>query len=1032
MAESFVDILRQWAITQPERIVYTLLVDGETQECNLTYGELDLRARAIAAELQCRAAPGDRALLFLEGELDFLTAFWGCLYAGVVAVPIAPSVFRQPAMGERLQLIARSAGARLVLTTAELNSSLTMPAGPETLLDRVAIDAVPSGSERSWQPPTITPDTLVLLQYTSGSTTEPRGVMISHGNLLFDMRVVQQTLGYTEAMTTVSWAPLFYVGGLIMVLQALFVGMRGILLPPMAFVANPLCWLRTISRYRAYTSLGPNSAYELCASRATSEQCTGLDLSCWQVAVNAAEPIHATTMEHFEQVFAPYGFQHHSWSPAYGLAEASALVSAKPYTRPPVVTAFSGIDLRNNHYRLAADDDLQVRRLVSCGPVVTGMRAVIVDPKSATCNVPGTIGEIWLAGPGVTQGYWNRPEATEQTFRAFLADTGEGPFLRTGDLGFIDQDELYITGRLKDMIILQGRNHYPQDIEAALLDCHPALRPGGGAAFSITVDNTERLVILHELKTSTLAEADAGPIIQNIRRAVAEREGVPVYTLVLLPPGSLSKTSSGKMQRAAYRAAFLEGRLDGLAAWTAETEASALQPLPEDLEDRLIALWQKFLGRADISPEDNFFALGGDSLMALELTLQIEEQFGMAVPSEFFQQPTVSALVRLMRESLPKPSERHVPAGDIVESVNTDLQQPTGDQTVALAKTPGRLPSTPAQRVPDTVLYRVRRSIENVALRRPYAEGMRWLAGWAGQRWVQKIFYRSEIRLMRQFLQSLGRQEEPDKVLMQQSIVGHWLGVQLRRLLEKATPDEFSQALHAATRPFFRDLDRMFCQEPPSFFTVSGLEYLQDLKQQGRGVILLGYHDAIGFLAFPTLSRLDPSIYVLGRKIYLRTFEMQHPGASQEAFRTQRPAVRAYHAVQAHRILAQGGTVFMASDVEEPDSGIPVTIGDRGWTLPAGAAHLAIATGAAILPIASSFLSDWIVRLTLHPPLPMGESSLSETARAEWIIHRYAAFLEETWRQAPEATGWGTIRRHLKKNGGRPCLMSYPRAAPSL
>jgi acyl-CoA synthetase (AMP-forming)/AMP-acid ligase II len=408
----------------------------------------------------------------------------------------------------------------------------------------------------------VQPETLAFLQYTSGSTGDPKGVMVSHGNLLHNERMIQQAFGHTEDTVVVGWLPLFHDMGLIgNVLQSLYMGVRCILMPPVAFLQRPYRWLQAISCFKATTSGAPNFAYDLCARKITDQQAESLDLSSWAVAFSGAEPVRAETLDLFARRFGPYGFRREAFYPCYGLAEATLLVSGGAHSTAPAVCSVDA-DSLEEHCVAPATEGADARTLVSCGWAWDTQRIAIVDSESFRRCPEGHVGEIWVAGPSVAQGYWSRPELTQQTFHAYVQDTNEGPYLRTGDLGFVQQGELFVTGRLKDMIVIRGRNYYPQDIERLVQESHPALEEGHGAAFSVERGGEERLVVAQEVKYTYRRNLNVAEVTGNIRETVAEQFGLDLLAVVLLKSGGVQRTSSGKIQRGTCKAHFLANRLD--------------------------------------------------------------------------------------------------------------------------------------------------------------------------------------------------------------------------------------------------------------------------------------------------------------------------------------------------------------------------------------------------------------------------------------------------------------------------------------
>jgi 8-amino-7-oxononanoate synthase len=568
---TLVDLLRHRAECQGDDRAYTFLVDGESEEVHLTYSELDRKARAIGAWLQSQHLKGQRALLVYLPGLDFIAAFFGCQYAEVVAVPVyPPRMNREPS---RIQAIAADAGATVVLTTDAV-LAWVQPLIDQTSdlkgfrwlsTDRIAHGA-DQGYERQWQRPQITGDTLAFLQYTSGSTGTPKGVMLSHSNLLYNSALIAYAFEHTRSASGVFWLPTYHDMGLVGgILQPLYLGRPNILLSPVAFVQKPFRWLQAISRYRGTTSGGPNFAFDLCVRKITPNQRATLDLSSWTVAFCGAEPVRAETLERFAETFAPCGFRPEAFYPCYGLAEATLLVSGGYKTAPPIVRWFDGKSLEADRVVPIAAGEGRARALVGCGQTMPDQQIVITDPNRLTRMPAGQVGEVWVSGPSVAQGYWQRTDETEQTFRAYLQDTGEGPFLRTGDLGFTYDGELFVTGRLKDLMIVRGCNHYPQDIEATAEKSHPGVRAGSGAAFTVEEGPEQKLVIILEL--ARRQQVEAAEVIGAIRRDVAREHELVVDSIVLVGAGSIPKTSSGKIQRHACRDAFLDRSLEVVAEW---------------------------------------------------------------------------------------------------------------------------------------------------------------------------------------------------------------------------------------------------------------------------------------------------------------------------------------------------------------------------------------------------------------------------------------------------------------------------------
>ena len=577
---TLVDLVRHRARCQPNEIAFTYLVDGENEQIHLTNRELDRQARAIGAWLESLDLAGERALLLYPAGLEFIAAFFGCLYAGVVAVPVYPP--RRNRSLARIQAVADDAQAKVALTTDAVLARVE-PLIDETphlkQLTWVATSQLPEGIEEKWDMPDIHGGTLAFLQYTSGSTGTPKGVMLDHNNLLHNSALIAHAFEHTRSGSGVFWLPSYHDMGLIGgILQPLYVGRPNILMSPMSFLQKPYRWLSAITRFGGTTSGGPNFAYDLCVRKVTAEQKASLDLSSWLVAFNGAEPVREDTIEAFCEAFAPCGFRREAFYACYGLAEATLIVSGGFAKRPPVIRWFDAAALAKNQVTDANPEEEGVRGLVGCGETLPDQAIAIADPDASVRVAPDQIGEIWVRGPSVAKGYWQQSQATQATFRAFLKDTGDGPFLRTGDLGFMKDGELFVTGRIKDLIIVHGANVYPQDIELTVQRAHSCLLPDCGAAFTVEVGGREKLVVVQEIHRRHRDKAEE--VFQAVRRAVAEEHDLPLETIVLVEAGSIPKTSSGKIQRHACRSGYVAGTLETVAQWQAGGEEPSARPRP--------------------------------------------------------------------------------------------------------------------------------------------------------------------------------------------------------------------------------------------------------------------------------------------------------------------------------------------------------------------------------------------------------------------------------------------------------------------
>jgi acyl-CoA synthetase (AMP-forming)/AMP-acid ligase II len=584
---TLVELLCDRAQQIPNKTAFTFLKDGETQSIDLSYQELDRQAKAIALHLNAlKIKKGDRAVLVypFDGALEFIAAFFGCLYAGVVAVPCYPPQNRL-ALRE-IQSRLTSCQAEIILTTqsflTKLKNQLITPESDPIFskLHWLATDNISPAIASDWLPPNCDRDTLAFLQYTSGSTGMPKGVTIAHDSILHNQEMLRLAFGHTERSLGVGWLPLFHDMGLIgNVIQAVYLGASCILMSPISFIQKPIRWLEAISRYQVTTSGAPNFAYDLLSRRATPEQVANLDLSSWTVAFCGAEPIRLETLDQFAAKFSPCGFRREAFYPCYGMAEATLFVAGGVYTEAPVVKYLEKAPLEKNRVVIANSQKEGVKPIIGCGHAWLDSQIAIVDPDSLTQCAANRVGEIWISGRGLGKGYWNLPEQTNRTFQAYLKDTGEGPFLRTGDLGFWYDGELFITGRLTDLMVLWGLNHYPQHIEETVEKCHPALRLSGGAVFTVEVAGEDRLVITHEIERSYRQSLVVDEVVETIRWTVFQEHFIDVYAIVLLKTGSLPKTSSGKVQRKACKVQFLEGSLDLVGEWRLKEQSDLISSM---------------------------------------------------------------------------------------------------------------------------------------------------------------------------------------------------------------------------------------------------------------------------------------------------------------------------------------------------------------------------------------------------------------------------------------------------------------------
>ncbi|GAA0487886.1 non-ribosomal peptide synthetase [Streptomyces stramineus] len=626
---------RRHAALTPDRPAYAFLPDGEEESVRFGFAGIDARARAVAAVLQDRGLTGERVLIAYPSGPAYVQGFLGCLYAGAVAVPCDEP---RPGPGAG-RLAAIRADARPALALAAPAPGTDGPLGGLPTLD---VTGIPDSAAAHWTDPAPAARDLAFLQYTSGSTRQPRGVMVDHGNLLANERSIEAACGHDRDSTFVGWLPLFHDMGLVAnLLQPLHLGSLSVLMPPMAFLQRPGRWLRAVSRYRAHTSGGPDFAYDLCVRRVTAAEREELDLAHWLVAYNGAEPVRADTMRRFAESFAPHGFDPAAHFPSYGLAEATLLVAAGPKKRPPRVLAADRAALRRGRVRPATGDDAATA-LVGHGTAGVDTEVLVVDPDTRRPLPDGHVGELWVRGGGVARGYWGRPEESRPVLAAHLNGPGngpgDGPFLRTGDLGARHDGELFLTGRLKDLIVVRGQNHSPHDLERTAEEAHPALRVTCCAAFSVEDDGEERLVLCCELNSYRPAP-DLPAIAETVRAALARRHGIALHTLVVLRRGGIAKTTSGKVRRQYCRTAYLDGtlRVHGQVRPTATEDGPELPRTtdPVRLATALRDLAAARAGRDTPLPDlgEPVAALGLDSLAALHVHHRVQAVYGVTLPA---------------------------------------------------------------------------------------------------------------------------------------------------------------------------------------------------------------------------------------------------------------------------------------------------------------------------------------------------------------------------------------------------------------
>ena len=591
LSPTIIHALQHWATVQPASNAYTFLRGNDHVE-RLSYGELHGAVGSLAAHLRRAYPRGERIILVMGPGLHYVVGFLACAAAGIVPAPLYPPASEKD--WDKLRGVVRDCQPRALLVSRAVEADHGPQLAKLTECRRIVIEELldqhgePAPADRG--PPTVAPGDLAFLQYTSGSTGDPKGVMVTHRNIVHNNLIIATAMGNDITNVYVSWLPLYHDMGMIgMVLQPLLLGARAVLMSPMAFVRDPTIWLRAVSAYRGTVSGAPNFSYDLCVEKVNDEVIDTLDLSSWRVAYNGAEPIKASTLERFHRRFERAGFQREACFPCYGLAETTLFVAGGPHST--VATTFD-VDRDAVHRGkvvpasagAGTDDATRIHTYVGMAIDPRDQLVKIVDPDTWTTLPELRIGELWLKSESVTRGYWNRPKATADAFHAYTTDTGEGPFLRTGDLGFVRDGKLFITGRIKELIIVNGFNHYPQDIEETVQALSENFRVHYGAAFSFEDD---RLAVIQAVNRGKDVSAQFEDLVSRIRRAVLTVHGVAPAYIGLVTPGTIPKTSSGKIQRAALRRQLLEKRLPTLHAWEIERPRVEPRPAPRPAPERV-------------------------------------------------------------------------------------------------------------------------------------------------------------------------------------------------------------------------------------------------------------------------------------------------------------------------------------------------------------------------------------------------------------------------------------------------------------
>lgn len=688
---NIIDILCDHAEAKGDVTAVRFLADGEMESASITFGGLKLRAQVLGGYLQAHTKKGSRILLLYHSSIAFIEAFIGSLFAGMIAITATPPKPKQSF--SRITSIIKDAEPTLILTHTDVLNLIQPQLMGEKLASIPVIntDKIIASDISAWFYPDITDQSIAFLQYTSGSTGSPKGVMVSHKNLIANDRMIDTFFGQTSTSLTAGWLPIYHDMGLIgQLLYPIYKGYSSVFMPPEAFLQKPVRWLKMISDYRATISSAPNFAYDLCTYRITPEQCKTFDLSSWQVAINGAEPIKAETLERFIKKFSHYGFASNVFCPSYGMAEATLLISADKAFGVPVIQAFDAEQLELNK-AVPLESELQLpRRLVSCGRATEPERIIIVDPDTREPLDQGNVGEIWIAGDHVACGYWQKEMETREVFTALLKESGDGPFLRTGDVGFFYDDLLYITGRRKDLIILQGKNYYPHDIERSTEESRKEIRSGCSAAFSIFDSEEEQLVILAEIHHKYVRKIDFNDILIAIQKTVYDHHGISAIDIVLLEPSTVKKTTSGKVRRRQMKKEYEKNSFAHIASYRELLKKKP--PLTSEkafhgqqsayLNVSKVSVIQQWILRDVASvlhlPIDNIdiyeplSTYGLSSKLAIIITGNLQEYIGRPLSTTLlWQYPTIDALSAYLAvmcdvgsAAKSAPAERHIQSSD--------------------------------------------------------------------------------------------------------------------------------------------------------------------------------------------------------------------------------------------------------------------------------------------------------------------------------------------------------------------------------
>lgn len=653
---TYIEVVKNHVISTPDHVVFRFLSDGVNESESLTFQQIETRSKALGATIQNYGSKGDNVLLLFQPGLSYVASMFACFYSGFAAIPAYPP--RRNKGIDRIYTIIEDSGTTICLVSQQVYNDIQRNFKNDGILSRInwiVYEKITNNCASDFRETKILPGDVALLQYTSGSTGNPKGVLVTQLNLLYNSEYIRQTMGLDRNTVGVHWLPIFHDMGLIGgLLQVAYLGAINIGMPPTEFLKNPLNWLKAIDKYGGTCTGGPDFTYNYCSQKITDDECRDLDLSTLKVLYSGSEQIRKSTFKQFSDKFAISKFKEEQFYPCYGMAETTLIVTGGLYNSAPKYLNIDSKALSNNQIVVLDEHSKEGTKLVGCGHTWMETVVEIVDPFSMKIMSQNKVGEIWVSGPTVAAGYWNKLEETERVFGAKISDTNEGPFLRTGDLGFFHENELYITGRIKDLIIIRGVNYHPNDIEFSIQNVIPEVRQNGGAAFSITDDNVEKLVVVQELERTALRNNNHDEIINKIREVIAEEHMLDVHAVVLIKTGSISMTSSGKIQHRKTKYEYLHDELNIVASWQKQKNISqpttyneATTPTKDAIKEWVInwIMRNQNFRREEIDLNTNIMNYGIDSLAAVTLETEISKQFGFQWHvSSFILNPTINKL----------------------------------------------------------------------------------------------------------------------------------------------------------------------------------------------------------------------------------------------------------------------------------------------------------------------------------------------------------------------------------------------------